>query len=107
MWRRRMMAVVQISRNSVVVACEENVSRDVAGEDAVLVCKDGMYYGLEEVGARIWTLVAEPRTVGEICDTLLDEYEVEPDVCERDVIALLGELAAKGFVQAIDAARSS
>jgi hypothetical protein len=53
MWRRRMMAVVQISRNSVVVACEENVSRDVAGEDAVLVCKDGMYYGLEEVGARI------------------------------------------------------
>ena len=66
-----------------------------------------MHYGLEEVGARIWELIAEPRTVGEICDTLLDEYEVEPDVCERDVIALLGELAAKGFVQTIDAARSS
>jgi hypothetical protein len=34
-----------------------------------------MHYGLEEVGARIWELIAEPRTVGEICDTLLDEYE--------------------------------
>ena len=101
------MAPMQISRNSVVVACDGNVSCGQSGEAAVLICKDGMYYGLEEVGARIWELIAEPRAVGEICDTLLDEYEVEPDVCERDVIALLGELAAKGFVQTIDAARSS
>ena len=37
-----------------------------------------------------------------VCDD-----EVEPDVCERDVIALLDELTAKGLVQTIDAARSS
>jgi len=94
------MAIPQISRSSVVVACEGNISCDLAGEAAVLDFKSGMYYGLDEVGARIWKLIAEPRTVGEICDIILAEYDVEPDVCERDVIALLGELAANGLVQA-------
>jgi Coenzyme PQQ synthesis protein D (PqqD) len=107
MWGGAVMGAMQISRDSVVVAWEGNVSGDQGGEAAVLICKDGMYYGLDDVGARIWELIAEPCTVGEICDTLLDEYEVEPDVCERDVIALLGELTAKGLVQTIDAARSS
>jgi hypothetical protein len=101
------MVVVQLSRNSVVVACEGNMSRDLDGEAKVLICKDGMYYGLEDVGAKICALIAEPRAVGEICDTLLGEYEVEPDVCERDVIALVGELTAKGLAQTIDAARLS
>jgi hypothetical protein len=101
------MVVVRLSRNSVVVACGRNVSRDLEGEAGVLICKDGMYYGLEDVGAKIWALIAEPRAVSEICDTLLDEYEVEPDVCERDVIALVGELTAKGLAQTIDAARLS
>ncbi len=98
------MAALQISRDSVVVACEGNISCDLAGEAAVLDFKSGMYYGLDEVGARIWKLIAEPSTVGEICDTLLDEYDVEPDACERDVIALLGELAAKGLIEARDGA---
>jgi hypothetical protein len=55
------MVVVQLSRNSVVVACEGNVSRDLDGEARVLICKDGMYYGLEDVGAKIWALIAEPQ----------------------------------------------
>jgi len=101
------MAIPQISRSSVVVACEGNISCDLAGEAAVLDFKSGMYYGLDEVGARIWKLIAEPRTVGEICDIILAEYDVEPDVCERDVIALLGELAANGLVQAGGAAPAS
>jgi len=93
------MPAPQISRSSVVVACQGTISCDLAGEAAVLDFKSGMYYGLDEIGARIWKLIAEPRPVGEICDVLLVEYDVEAEVCERDVIALLGELAAKGLVE--------
>ena len=94
-----MMPAPQISRSSVVVACKGQISCDLAGEAALLDFKSGMYYGLDEVGARIWKLIAAPRTVGEICDALMAEYEVEPAVCERDVIALLGELAVRGLVE--------
>jgi len=58
-----------------------------------------MYYGLNAVGARVWELVQEPKTVTEIRDTLLSEYEVEPNRCEQDLLALLQELAGKGLVK--------
>jgi len=100
------MAAPRISRSSVVVACEGNISCDLAGEAALLDFKSGTYYGLDEVGARIWKLIAEPRVVGDICGTIVAEYDVEADVCERDVIALLGELIARGLVESGDGAAS-
>ncbi|MGH7914672.1 MAG: PqqD family peptide modification chaperone [Candidatus Binataceae bacterium] len=96
------MPALQISRSSIVVASEGNISCDLAGEVAVLDFKSGMYYGLDEIGARIWKLITEPRAVNDICDMLVAEYEVESGVCERDVLALLGELAAKGLVETRD-----
>jgi Coenzyme PQQ synthesis protein D (PqqD) len=96
---QQLVSVQQISRSSIVVVCQDNLSCDIGGEAAVLDFKRGTYYGLDEVGARIWNLIAEPTIVGEICDALVAEYEVEPEVCERDVIALLGELAVRGLVE--------
>ena len=69
---------------------------------AVLNLKNGVYYGLDEVGARIWNLIQEPKAVSEIRDVLLDEYEVEPERCERDLLTLLEELVAENLVEARD-----
>jgi Coenzyme PQQ synthesis protein D (PqqD) len=99
-----LMRTPQISRNSIVVACDNQLSCDLAGDAVVLDLKRGIYYGLNQVGARVWKIIAEPRIVGEICDALVAEYEVEREVCERDVIALLGELAAKGLIETRDGA---
>ena len=85
--------------SSVVVAAEGQVACDLAGEAAILDIQSGMYYGLNAVGARIWQLIQEPRSVNEVLDTVLGEYDVEPDRCERDLLALLQELAAKGLIE--------
>lgn len=86
------------STSSVVVAVPEQVSCDLAGEAAVLGLKSGTYYGLNAVGARIWSLLQQSRTVGEIRDAILAEYEVEPRRCEEDLFALLDQLAAEGLI---------
>ena len=90
-----------IHRNiySLVVAATEQVSCDLAGEAAILNLKSGVYYGLDPVGARIWNLLQEPRTVNDIRDALLKEYGVEPERCERDLLTLLQELAAEGLIE--------
>ena len=88
-----------IRGSSVVVAAKEQVSADLAGEAVILNMESGTYYSLNEVGARVWGLVGEPRTVDEIRDTILEEYEVEADHCERDVVALLEQLADAGLVE--------
>ncbi|MEP7305049.1 MAG: PqqD family peptide modification chaperone [Acidobacteriota bacterium] len=81
-----------------VVASKDQVSCDLAGEAAILDLKSSIYYALDPVGARIWTLVQEPVAVSAVRDAILGEYDVEPDRCERDVLHLLQELAAEGLI---------
>ena len=88
-----------VSLSSTVVAAEGQVSSDIGDEVAILDFKAGMYYGLDSVGARVWNLIQEPRTVGEIRDILTSEYEVDPQRCERDLVALLNRLVDEGLVE--------
>ena len=87
-----------ITSSTTVMASTDQVSCDLAGEAAILNLKNSVYYGLDTVGARIWTLVQEPITVGAVRDAMLREYDVEPERCERDLIDLLQKLAAEGLI---------
>lgn len=91
-----------VSGGSIVVAAKDQASSDLGGEVAILDLKAGVYYGLDAVGARIWSLIQEPRTVNEIRNILLEEYEVEPERCERDLLVLLQRLATEGLVEVED-----
>jgi hypothetical protein len=91
-----------ISESSTVVAVKYQVSSDLGGEVAILDLDAGMYYGMDEVGARIWELVKEPRLVEQIQAVILDEYEVDPATGKRDVLALLQQLTDKGLVEVKD-----
>jgi hypothetical protein len=88
-----------VFEHTTVVAVKDQVSADLAGEAVILNLKSGVYYGLNEVGARIWQLLQEPRTVAAIRDTLLEEYEVDRDGCDRDLLALLQELATAELIE--------
>jgi len=91
-----------LSRRSIVVAAKDQVSCDLAGEAAILNIKNGVYYGLDPVGARIWQLIQQPRSVDEVHETLVGEYEVEPERCEQDLITLFEKLLAEGLVELKD-----
>lgn len=89
----------RISSHSIVAVCKEQVSSDLDGEEVILSLKSGVYYDLNAVGARIWKLIQQPSAVSDILESLLREYEVEPDRCERDLLALLQELATEGLIK--------
>jgi hypothetical protein len=89
----------RITPFSIVVAAREQVSCDLAGEAAILRLTSGVYYGLDQVGARIWGLLREPLPVAKIRDALVSEYDVAPERCERDLVALLEHLAAEGLIE--------
>ena len=88
----------KISARSTVVTAKEQLWCDLAGEAAILNLQNGVYYGLDPVGARIWNLSQTSRTVNEVRETLLNEYAVDPDRCEQDLLALLEALAAEGLI---------
>ena len=94
----------EISRSSVVVATKDQVSSDLAGETVVLSMQSAMYYGLDEVGSRVWELVREPVRVSDVLDTIGQEYDVEPERAAADVLGFLRELAEKGLIEVRDGA---
>ncbi len=88
--------------DTLVAAARDQISCDLGAEAAILQLGTGLYYSLDAVGARIWSLVQQPARLGHIRDTLLAEYDVAPDRLERDLTTLLDVLAAAGLIEIRD-----
>ena len=88
-----------LSVHSIVVAASEQVSCPLGEESAILNLKNSMYYGMNPVGTRIWTLLKEPRSVEQLRDILLNEYQVDAALCERDLLDLLGKMKSEGLIE--------
>lgn len=88
-----------LSAASIVGATHEHVSCSLGDEAAILNLKNTVYYGLNPVGTRVWDLVQQARSVGEIRDALVDEYDVEAEQCERDVLDLLQQMREQGLIE--------
>jgi hypothetical protein len=96
-----------LSLGSVVVATTEQVSCPLGDESAILNLKNSVYYGMNPVGSRVWTLLQQPRSISELRDTLLDEYEVSADKCEHELLELLEKMRIEGLVEVRDTATRS
>ena len=95
-----MNAPVHVQLDTQVVASGDHVSCEVDDEMVILSLQSGEYYGLNPVALRIWTLVAEPRTVRQVRDTLLGEYDgVSEEECTAQLVTLLTELAELRLVE--------
>src|SRR5215211_7606613 len=87
------------TRESCVVVSDEQVSTTLGDEAVILGMRDGVYYGLDAVGARIWTLLATPRRVSDLVRAISDEFDVSSEQCERDVLALLDDLSRRELIR--------
>ena len=72
--------------------------QELQGESVLLNVNTEYYYGLDEVGTRMWTVLSEAPSIADAIDTLLDEYEVERATLESDVSDLLNELLKKKLI---------
>jgi hypothetical protein len=91
----------QLSERSTVLASGKLLAENKDTGEVYLV-KDGIAYGLNPVGRRIWELIQQPTVVGEVRDTLLQEYAVEAERCTQELLELLEELVARGLAERVD-----
>ena len=82
-----------------VTANRDHLVAELSGEMVILHVEKGVYYGLDKLGTRVWSLIQEPRTIDELVQTILNEYEVEPEQAERDLVALVQDLATNGLAE--------
>lgn len=88
----RPTTLVRAAGEDAVVSCS------LAGEAALLHLRRGAYYGLDTVGACVWEMLQQEKAVAQIHSALLARFEVEPERCERDLLALLAQMEEAGLI---------
>jgi hypothetical protein len=74
------------------------MARRVGDETVILDLAGGTYFGLDPVGTRVWQLMGEGKTLGEICEVMLDEYEVTREALQHDVLELADKLRVQKLI---------
>ena len=79
---------------------EDVLFQNLDGEAVLLDLASETYFGLNEVGTRVWELLESSRSLGEIATLLQSEYEVESARAESDVLGLATRLIEAGLASA-------
>jgi hypothetical protein len=96
---RSRLAVSMLTISSRVVVAETAVFRELEGEAVLLNLDTGMYFGLNEVGTRMWRLMEQHGQLDAVRDAIVGEFDVNASTAERDLLALVAALREKGLVQ--------
>jgi hypothetical protein len=88
-----------ITKNTVAKRIGDIVTAEIEGKTVFMSIEAGNYYALDEVGARIWEIIENQTTVGQIIDILGSEFEVSPEVCENDTKLFLQQLLDEKLIK--------
>lgn len=81
-----------ININNVVSRRNDIDTTDLNGEIVMMDLEKGRYFSLNGVGSRIWEIIEEPIGINKIVDCLLEEYDVNRNECEENVLEFLNKL---------------
>jgi Coenzyme PQQ synthesis protein D (PqqD) len=90
---------MKLNLNQTITLSPDVISQEVSGETVLLDLESENYFGLDEVGTRIWQLIKETNDLQAIYRTLLAEYDVSEDRLQQDLENLLGEVAGLGLIR--------
>jgi len=93
-----MEEIKELSLRNFIKVSDDVVSRDLEGEAVVLNLETGIYFGLNEVGTRIWSLIEQHGSLQKVFAIIKDEYDVPSETLENDLLRIVQELHAKGLI---------
>lgn len=94
-----MQAISEMTR---VVRNESLPTGEVDGELVALDLERGHCFGMDAIGSAIWSLAAEPLSVGALADRLTEQYEVDRDRCLADIQPFVGDLIEEGLLRRLE-----
>lgn len=87
-----------ITRNSIISRNGDITFGELEGEIVMINIEIGKYFNLGNTGSVIWHRLDRPMSVEALVQNLMDEYQVDEEQCERDVIGFLNELNKEGLI---------
>ena len=90
-----------ISLQQKVRISSEVLAQEVDEETVLLDMKSESYFGLDEVGTRIWQLLNETGNLQTVFDTMLEEYEVDEKQLKKDLLDHVTQLVEAGLISLV------
>lgn len=87
--------MIIFKENKLFKRIENQPFTQIDDEIVMLNLENNEYYGLNKTATKIWNLLKEPITIGNIVENLLHEYEIDKETCEVEVKNFLMELLEK------------
>lgn len=75
------------------------VFRELQGEAVILNLASSTYFGLDQVGTRIWQLCATHGSLHAVWDAMLHEFDAPGETLQTDLLAFVDELVTKGLLE--------
>lgn len=82
-----------------VTLSTEALFQEIGGEGVILNLTSASYFGLDEVGTRLWQLLQDNPSLHAAVETLLVEYDVGVEQLEQDILQLLSQLSEAGLAR--------
>ncbi len=74
------------------------ISSDLGDEMILMNLESGDYIALNGTSADIWKLAENEANMDTIIDRLMEQYEVDKEVCKIETIACVKKMAEKGLL---------
>ena len=75
------------------------LTNSVEGQSVLLNLQNERYYGLDDVGTRMWTTLTTAPSIERAFESLLAEYDVDGDRLRDDLCSLIEKLVEHGLVE--------
>jgi hypothetical protein len=82
-----------------VIVPENVLVRELSGEAVLLNLESEIYFGLDEIGYRMWTVLTTAESVDAAFELLLSEYDVEPQRLRKSVDELIAQCKEHGLLK--------
>ncbi|MBI4789684.1 MAG: PqqD family protein [Chloroflexi bacterium] len=91
--------MTEITLETRIAKSDEIVAGKIDDEFVMMSIDNGKYYLMNPTGSRIWALLDEPRTIGELCAVLTGEFKITAADCQKEVVEFIDQLAARQVVK--------
>ena len=68
-------------------------------ESVILNLDSECYFGLDEVGSRMLTVLTTSTSIEAAYNSLREEYEVDDEILKQDLLALVDQLVEQGLIE--------
>ncbi len=95
---RYIKQMANISNVSIISRNENMLFSKLDDELVMMSIQNNEYYGLDNIGTRIWEIIEKPISFSDLMKIILDEYEVNENECKEDILEFLNLLMEKNAI---------